>query len=415
MIESTLFFALGFLSAGFLALMIAPAIWRRAVNLTRRRIEASVPLTMNEIAADKDRLRAEFAMSTRRLEMSIESFREKASAQIAEIGRNREELKKLALERDERNAAVTLLEKQAAELRTELQQREQAIQNVNAELGRAMQELDARQGDLERLNALYEEASYAASGRQIELVARESEVEQLSQELAQLKKDRREIDQQLSGIDAERQNASSALSFHKRQTADLETRIERLLSGKADAEEKLARREKELAALRERVKDLAAAQVRQGEELAAAQAEKFALEGQVAESTRQMGALLSGATGGDAAHAVERIGDEQKRLQNRLTAVTRENKKLRGEIAAIERLRNEDWNDERRATALLREQINDLAAEVVSMTILLEGKESPAAKALAQPPAATPPAGKGTAAVSLADRVRALQKAALVK
>ena len=85
MIESILFFSLGFLCAGFLALMVAPALWRRAVVLTRRRIESTVPLSLNEIQADKDRMRAEFAMSTRRLEMSIKSFREKAAGQIVEI------------------------------------------------------------------------------------------------------------------------------------------------------------------------------------------------------------------------------------------------------------------------------------------------------------------------------------------
>ncbi|RUW48093.1 hypothetical protein EOA36_21490, partial [Mesorhizobium sp. M8A.F.Ca.ET.021.01.1.1] len=61
MVQSVLFFALGFLCAGFLALMVAPAVWRRAVALTRRRIEASIPLTQAEIQADKDRVRAEYA------------------------------------------------------------------------------------------------------------------------------------------------------------------------------------------------------------------------------------------------------------------------------------------------------------------------------------------------------------------
>ena len=97
-IQSILFFTLGFLCAGFLALMVAPAIWRRAVALTRKRIEASVPLSLTDIQADKDRMRAEFAMSTRRLEMNIKTFKDKAAAQIIEINRNRDELKRLAVE-----------------------------------------------------------------------------------------------------------------------------------------------------------------------------------------------------------------------------------------------------------------------------------------------------------------------------
>ena len=109
MIQSILFFTLGFLCAGFLALMVAPAIWRRAVALTRKRIEASVPLSLTDIQADKDRMRAEFAMSTRRLEMSIKALKDKATAQVIEINRNREELKRLAVEprRPERIAIRT--------------------------------------------------------------------------------------------------------------------------------------------------------------------------------------------------------------------------------------------------------------------------------------------------------------------
>ena len=90
MVQSILFFALGFLCAGFLALMVAPAVWRRAVALTRKRVEASVPLTLAEIQADKDRIRAEYAMSTRRLEMSVKALREKAAEQLVEINRGRE-------------------------------------------------------------------------------------------------------------------------------------------------------------------------------------------------------------------------------------------------------------------------------------------------------------------------------------
>ncbi len=63
MFEGVLYFVLGFLAAALLALMVSPAIWNRAVTLTRRRIESSVPLTLNEVQADKDQLRAEFAMS----------------------------------------------------------------------------------------------------------------------------------------------------------------------------------------------------------------------------------------------------------------------------------------------------------------------------------------------------------------
>jgi hypothetical protein len=103
--------------AGFLALMVAPAIWRRAVALTRKRVEASVPLTLAEIQADKDRSRAEFAMATRRLEMNIKTLREKSAEQLVEINRGREQLKEIAVERRDKNQALSELEAKNEALR----------------------------------------------------------------------------------------------------------------------------------------------------------------------------------------------------------------------------------------------------------------------------------------------------------
>ena len=72
MITTILLILLGFFIAGFLALALAPLVWRRAVRLTTKRIEASMPLSTNELEAEKDRLRASHAMAARRLEMNIE-------------------------------------------------------------------------------------------------------------------------------------------------------------------------------------------------------------------------------------------------------------------------------------------------------------------------------------------------------
>jgi hypothetical protein len=62
LIENMMYFALGLLVAGLIALIIMPAVWKRAVRLTKRRIEAATPITLSEFRADKDQLRAEFAL-----------------------------------------------------------------------------------------------------------------------------------------------------------------------------------------------------------------------------------------------------------------------------------------------------------------------------------------------------------------
>jgi chromosome segregation ATPase len=410
-IQSILFFTLGFLCAGFLALMIAPAIWRRAVALTRRRIEASVPLSLTDIQADKDRIRAEFAMSTRRLEMSIKGFREKAAAQVVEINRNREELKRLTAERDARNQSISHAEAKEGEIRAELRQREDQLQKLGQRLREVEQTLQERALELDRLGRLYDEAALTASNRQIELVVRETEVEKLSGDVQLLRGQRKDVDRRMQEVAAESKAARDALKAERKKVTELEKKLERMLTTLTDREEKLDRRERELARLRDQLKGGSGEGDEAEEKLVEAQNEKVKLEGEVADLTLQMSTLLSGAKGGDVEKAVATLNEDRDRLQARLTALTRENKKLKADLTAHERAKAQDWSDERRGNALLREQINDLAAEVVTLTAALEGPESPINKVLADAPA---PVSEGPheKITSLADRVRALQKAA---
>ena len=116
-IENIMYFALGLLAAGLVALAIMPAVWRRAVRLTKKRIEAATPITMAEFRADKDQLRAEFALSTRRLEMNVEALRRRLSAQLGDINRKRSEVGSIKDERDNQLTQIRELEEREAELR----------------------------------------------------------------------------------------------------------------------------------------------------------------------------------------------------------------------------------------------------------------------------------------------------------
>ncbi len=411
MIQSILFFTLGFLTAGFLALMVAPAIWRRAVLLTRKRIEASVPLTMNEIQADKDQLRAEFAMSTRRLEMSIKSFRDKASAQIIEINRNREELKRLAEERAEKDRAITELEARSSELHAELRNREEQLKRLTTRLADTERILESKALEIDRLGQMYDEASLTASNRQIELVTRESEFERVSSDVEALRAQRRETEKRLREVVAESKAAQEALKTERKRAADAERKVERLLGTVADREDKLERREKEMARLREQTRSGARNSNELDTRLLEAQTDRMKLEAELADLQLQMSTLLSGATGGDVEKAMASLNKDRAKLEERMTTLARENKKLKAELTAIERAKTDDWSDERRDSAILREQINDLAAEVVNLTALLDGPDSPINQILSKGDDARRPEGADRI-VSLADRVRALQKAA---
>ncbi|MRI54700.1 hypothetical protein D8770_12130 [Methylobacterium sp. DB1607] len=79
-------FGLGFLLASLCALTILPTVNARAGRLARRRIEATLPVSVSEVVAERDHLRAEFAVVQRRLERKAETIAARRHADMAAIG-----------------------------------------------------------------------------------------------------------------------------------------------------------------------------------------------------------------------------------------------------------------------------------------------------------------------------------------
>ncbi len=90
-----MFGALGFFLGCLLGLMLAPPLWNRAVKLTTRRLEATMPMTLAEIQADKDQIRADFAIQLRKVEVALEKSKEKAARELIEANKRRVEIQKL--------------------------------------------------------------------------------------------------------------------------------------------------------------------------------------------------------------------------------------------------------------------------------------------------------------------------------
>jgi hypothetical protein len=100
MIEPIMYFGIGFLFATLMGVAVIPIVLDRAVRLTLRRTESSLPQSMAEIQADKDLLRTEFAMSRRRLEIRVEELKEQNTSQLAELGRKSDVINRLKIERE---------------------------------------------------------------------------------------------------------------------------------------------------------------------------------------------------------------------------------------------------------------------------------------------------------------------------
>jgi hypothetical protein len=130
MIDALLFGALGFLLGCLLALALASPLWNRAVKLTTRRLEATMPMTLNDIQADKDQLRAEFAIELRKVEVALDKAREKAAREL--------------IESNKRRAEITTLNTDLASSRAKLQENENANRVLQQTIKRRLPDLDSR-------------------------------------------------------------------------------------------------------------------------------------------------------------------------------------------------------------------------------------------------------------------------------
>jgi len=127
-------FALGFLTAGLLALLFLPAFWRRAVRLSTRRLEMLMPLSMDEVVAERDAVRADAAVRERRLEQKLEHLNTQRAEQMSEIGRR---MVMLA----ERESELEKLRAEMDGVKRELAQRSQDLESVKASLAVSQQDV----------------------------------------------------------------------------------------------------------------------------------------------------------------------------------------------------------------------------------------------------------------------------------
>jgi hypothetical protein len=130
MIEWLMFGALGFLLGCLLALMLTPPLWNRAVKLTTRKLEATMPMSLNDIQADKDQLRAEFAIELRKVEVALDKAKEKAARELIEANKRRVE--------------IAVLNSDLASAKSQLQENESANRVLQQTIKRRLPDLDSR-------------------------------------------------------------------------------------------------------------------------------------------------------------------------------------------------------------------------------------------------------------------------------
>jgi chromosome segregation ATPase len=414
-IEAGMYFALGLATAGLLALMIAPLFWRRAVRRTRAEIEHAVPRSLGEIQAEKDQLRAEFAMSTRRLEMSVERLREKAGEHLAEINDKRSLVKRLAEEQTRRVAAVEQLEAREAELSKLLQRREERLKDNSAELETVRTSLAERSRALEQLEHAMKRANETAEQKTIELVARGTEVDNLRDQLSSAKARQMALHIERTRLETAVAEAHASQTVDTRKIESLERRIARMESERTAAAAELDGRDREIERLGAEIAALAGTAEALEQRLVETEAAFAEASAEAARLTLDLDEAGHRDHHAETNEALASLEHEREALLAQIAALQDAFDRTAAENTELRRIAGDAWETERMQNALLRERLNDIAGEVVRLTRSYRGDMGLAELTVLaggadadpdRPP--TRPVGDG----SLADRIRALQRSA---
>jgi hypothetical protein len=245
MIQAVLLIALGFLTASLIVVLVAPAFWNRACRLTRKRLEQTLPITLTEIEATQDQLRASYAVRMRRLETALAGAKQKAAMQLVDNSRLqmqivalKDQIAGLDLKLSERRNAATVLEqtitkrfpeldREITMVKAQLQERSYGIQDLSNKLGRRNEDLEAAQRaastyreELSRLQEVLEKNSTGRGGRRLKRASQwnlddyRAEYDRLNLELSKLR-------QQLSQLQERDAQQASVIKEDLQKLAEL--------------------------------------------------------------------------------------------------------------------------------------------------------------------------------------------------
>lgn len=265
-------FALGACVAGLLALLCLPAISRRAMRFAHAAVERQMPISIDEIVAQRDLLRAEFATERRQLEQAMEKVREAHAAEViqsgrraAQVGRLSEELSAVTVARDIAEAARKSAERFAHETATENGALQKALYDADGMEARLRDALGALSRDHaalthkhEALEHVHAEMSIALADLQAAYAEREKTRATLEAAYEQLKLDtsvmRAHAETQAAQIDAHEEAMRVALATE----SGLRKKVSELESGVASPDD--------IAALRRTIVEIGREVVRLADE-----------------------------------------------------------------------------------------------------------------------------------------------------
>jgi len=442
LIEAVMYFVLGLLAASLLALALTPAVWRRAHRLAKARVESSLPMSLGEVQAEKDQLRASYAISARRLELQLAEAKETARSHTASSSRYKGEIAALTAAGAEKSASIAALDGRlvaagdaikAAEARTEAARRDIAARDATLiDRGRAISVLEAQ---VAQLQLLIEE-------QRLELVARDTKLGNLEDQLTASHTAEAAVAAARDEAHAAHDLTKVALAAEQRRRAGLEAQIAVLGVERADRLAALDRRTAEYAALEAELarsrseRETLAAAITGFEAERAERLVEVARLRSVATAAGTEAAAQAGADAGDNMRkALESIEAEKTALEDRLAALSADHAAAVAENAELRRGAADEGTaagDGAAATTdeVLRARLAEIAASVLRLThARATGDDGgaarradkpngnhlhavPATETAAEPSAETETVGTAESGRTLAERIRSLQHAA---
>jgi chromosome segregation ATPase len=375
LVEPAMYFAIGFLVAGLCALPLFGVAHRRAARLTRQHLDSMLPMSVKELGAEKDLLRAEHAVSAQRLEATLHGLKAKTAAQQIEIGRQGSTVTTLKSELGEKGKTIAALEAREGALRQQLRalEQEHALKSVN--LDNAQRTLADKEAGLARFVASLGTRTVIAEQQNLELARARASIEALKLEVED---QHREVETLTGRLTWQREEIETA----SRQAADERGKVENLGRRVADLEIELI------------------AQRNAAEALSKVTADRFSNQARLLAERGYEADRLQVAL--DAAHRAEAsLRYEITKLEERLVT---ENKAAAAEKAALEgqitQLDLERQHLQWELTALRRDAAGVQAAEQVESAMMrkriVEMSEQVARMRAVLEPLALPPAPEDT-------------------
>lgn len=337
LILSALVFVLGFCCAALAAVLLVPFVWRRAVRLTRRRLEATLPLSLKDIRADRDQLRAEFALERRRIEQELEASRQVEAEVRAENGIQFARIDSLNRDIAYRDALVDDLEDETATQRAAIEAYTHDVGEVEVALANERVENSDNRATIERLTDELAKLQAEADSRRVEVVAIKTQSDNLRSKVAERDAEVSELKLRVEEEQTGRRTNAAKIATLERviQTKDreLERNLERVERNEEDSAGIIAKLREELEDKSAALRDLQSQITVQGAEAVRQGKRSKALDEQMHLATQEIARLetILAETEKRAASEIEQASRALEREHKQRVELAREVARLKGE------------------------------------------------------------------------------------